>query len=320
MDKKMRVAVYCRVSTRLDSQDGSFDTQIRHFTRYVTAHENMVLVGVYGDYGKSGRFIEGRTEFQRMLADCEAGRIDLILTKSISRFARNMLDCVSTIRTLRELGVAVRFEREGFETDGMYSELMLSVLAAIAQEESVSLSHNRKLADAQRNRMGCPCFRTSYGYARIPQTRGQWEIVESEARRVRLAFLLACEGRDYTAIRKALQRLEDQEATGKTWSRGPIVYMLTNVSYIGAVLTNKCYRVEVNGRNCCRRNCGDVDQYFIENHHAPLVSREVFQVVQQLVVGRLLVTGRRKELSDSEVFLLARAGVLAGREFGREAV
>lgn len=317
MDKQTRVAVYCRVSTRLDSQDGSFDTQIRHFTRYVKAQENMVLVGIYGDYGKSGRFIEGRTEFQRMLADCEAGRIDLILTKSISRFARNMSDCVSTIRALTALGVTVRFEREGFATDGMYSELMLSILAAIAQEESMSLSHNRRLADAQRNRLGTPAFRTSYGYARSAH---HWQIVEPEARRVRLAFLLACEGRDYTAIRKALQQLEDAEGTGKAWSRGPIVYMLTNVSYIGAVLTNKCYRVEVGGRNRCRRNCGDVDQYFIENHHAPLVSREVFQVVQQLIGGHLLATGRRRELSAAETALLEQAGALADREFGREAV
>lgn len=309
-----RAAVYCRVSTKLDTQDGSFETQICHFTQSI-AREGLVLVDVYGDHGKSGRYMEGRPEFQRMLADCEAGKIDLILTKSISRFARNLLECVAAIRHLTALGVAVRFEKEGFQTDSMYSELLLSILAAMAQEESASLGQNRRLADEHRNRLGTPAFRPSYGYRKQGLS---WQVCASEAIRVRLAFCLACRGRDYRTIRQALQSVEDGEGTGKVWEQGPVRYLLTNVSYMGDLLTNKCYRADLPGRNPCRKNRGNVDQYYIENHHTPMVSRAVFCAVQQLIARHLLVTGR-KNCSPEERQLLEQARILADTEFPSEA-
>lgn len=318
MQDKTRVAVYCRVSTNMDTQDGSYETQLSHFKEYVTEHPDMELVDVYGDHGKSGRYIKGRDEFQRMLEDCNAGKIDLILTKSISRFARNMLDCVSTIRELTELGVVVRFEKEGFETSGMYSELMLSILATIAQEESVSLGQNKRVADSHRNKMGCPTYQASYGYKRKRKDY-RWYVVEEEANRVRLAFMLACQGNDYSTIRNALQELEDIEETGKVWKQTPVVYMLTNVSYIGSVLTNKCFTTEINGKSRCMKNHGDVDQYYIENHHEPLVSRAIFDVVQELVERRLLYT-KRTRYTEDDLDLLDRAKKLAAQEYGTEAV
>lgn len=305
----IRAAIYCRVSTAMDTQDGSFETQLRHFTG-LTQREGLTLAGVYGDQGKSGRSALGRPEFLRMLADCERGKIDLILTKSVSRFARNLLECVAAIRHLTALGVAVRFEKEGFQTDRMYSELLLSILAAVAQEESASLGQNRRLADLQRNRMGTPTFRASYGYRR----RGlMWQVFEPEAARVRLAFALACRGRDYQTIRQALQALEDAEGTGRVWHQGPLRYLLTNVNYLGDLLTNKYYRADLPGKNPCRKNRGNVDQYYIEGHHEGLVSRAVFDAVQTLIARRLLVTGRRR-FSEEDLLVLGRARAIGEAE------
>ena len=138
-NKKIRTCAYCRVSTASDTQDGSFEVQCEYYERLISSDPEMEFVGVYGDHGKSGRKMYNRTELNRMIKDCEDGKIDLILTKSISRFARNMADCVETVRHLKELGVRVLFEKENLDTDTMTGELILGILATIAQEESISL-------------------------------------------------------------------------------------------------------------------------------------------------------------------------------------
>ena len=138
--KKLRVAAYCRVSTTSDTQDGSFEVQCEYYEKLIRSDPNMEFVGVYGDHGKSGRAMRGRKELNRLIKDCEAGKIDLVLTKSISRFARNMLECVEAIRHLKECSVTVRFEKENLDTETMGGELMLGILAIIAQEESNSIS------------------------------------------------------------------------------------------------------------------------------------------------------------------------------------
>ena len=137
MEKK-RTAAYCRVSTTSDTQDGSFEVQCEYYEKRIKEDPGMELVGVYGDHGKSGRSMRGRKELNRLIKDCEAGKIELVLTKSISRFARNMLECVETIRHLSELGVVVRFEKEGLDTETMGGELKLGILETIEQEEGNS--------------------------------------------------------------------------------------------------------------------------------------------------------------------------------------
>lgn len=309
-----RVAVYCRVSTTNDLQDGSFEMQASYYTSLVNSSPGMVLVGIYGDHGKSGRSIMGRPEFQRMLSDCEAGKIDLILTKSVSRFARNLMECVATIRHLKDLGVEVSFEREGFVTDCQYNEMFLSILAAIAQEESRSLANNIRWSRTRRNRVGEPVDAPSYGYRRMMPGH-EWRIEAQEAERVRLAFHMACCGYNYSDIRQALQCLERREHTEKVWNQTAVTYMLTNISYTGDYLTNKNCFIETERGWKHMRNDGYVDQYYIEGHHEPIVSHAVFEAVQVLIERHLLFTGKTR-YSDEDVFILEESCRLAVAQWG----
>ncbi len=313
-EKILRTAVYCRVSTASDLQDGSYEAQIRYYRQLVEEHPGLVLEGIYGDLGKSGRYMENRPGFLEMLLACEEGRVDLILTKSVSRFARNMADCVSVVRRLGELGVTVHFEKEGFTAGSSSGELLLGILAAIAQEESVSLSQNIRWAKARRNAMGRPSEPVSYGYRRL-KPGWEWAVEEQEARRVRLAFQMACSGCDYGEIRTALQEMEEREQTGKRWRQTPVTYMLTNVSYTGDYLTNKSCLIT--GRKGGRQvqNEGLADQYLIRDHHPPLVSRRVFQLTGELVRRRLLYT-RKVHFSEADRQLLLEGRRLADREWG----
>ncbi len=140
--EKIKTAAYCRVSTNSDTQDGSFEVQCAYYENLIKSDPTMEFVGVYGDHGKSGRAMKGRKELNRLIKDCEDGKIQLVLTKSISRFARNMVECVAPVRHLLEIGVTVRFEKEDLDTEKMGGELMLGILATIAQEESNSISQN----------------------------------------------------------------------------------------------------------------------------------------------------------------------------------
>ena len=233
-----RVAVYCRVSTEMELQEGSFELQMRHYRALVEADPRMELAGLYGDRGKSGRSVAARPEFRRMLADCEAGRVDVIFTKSISRFARNLCECIAVLRRLKALGIPVIFERENLNSMEGQGELILSVFAAMAQEESNSISQNMLWSIERHNASGKPYFRPSYGYAKA---RGDWEwhVVESQARRVRRAFAMAASGARYGDIRKALNEMERAEGTGLDWTHRRLHYLLTNENYTGDCLANK---------------------------------------------------------------------------------
>ena len=161
-----RIAVYCRVSTLYEVQDSSFETQRDAYIQMIGSRDDLVLAGVYGDHGKSGTSIKRRSEFQRMLRDCEDGKIDIVMTKSISRFARNLRDCLTTIDHLKQLGIPVLFEKEGINTMDNKSELLLNVLAIIAEEESISIGQNMRWAYERRNAAGDPFHKAPYGYRR----------------------------------------------------------------------------------------------------------------------------------------------------------
>ena len=178
-EDRLRGAAYCRVSTELEEQEGSFETQVRHYREKIGQSPDMELVGIYGDRGKSGLKASCRPELQRLLRDCRAGKIDLILTKSISRFARSMADCVELIRRLREWKVTIFFEKEGLRTDDRKSDLVISILAAMAQEESHSISQNMIRSYEQHVSEGRPCGRIAYGYARTED--GMWQVNTAQA-------------------------------------------------------------------------------------------------------------------------------------------
>ena len=211
---KKRTAAYCRVSTTSDTQDGSFETQCEHYEKLIRENPDLEFAGVYGDHGKSGRSMRGRKELSRMIADCEAGKIDLILTKSISRFARNMLECVETIRHLKECGVTVRFEKEGLDTETMGGELMLGILATIAQEESNSISMNMNWSRQKHVEKGQPWDAARYGYVSVGKEH-VWEIVEHEGEVVRQAFYMAGMCHTYQEITDELNRMEEEGGSAR---------------------------------------------------------------------------------------------------------
>lgn len=313
MENKIRVAAYCRVSTDLDSQDGSFKIQQEYYERIVAENPNYELVKIYGDQGKSGRFIKGRTAFQEMISDCEAGKIDLILSKSISRFARNMLECIKTIRYLKELGVACHFEKEGFNTDGEYSELLLTIFATIAQEESNSIRDNKMMAERMRNSQGKPSVPASYGYRRAKK-EFDWLVVDEEAEMVKLVFKLACLGHNYIDIMELANAYDQAHNNTKFWNRNAVTYVLTNLCYTGDLLTNKTYCIETDNGKQQRRNQGNVDQFLIEEHHEALVSHEAYEVVQELIKKHLLFKSR-VNFSQDDMDTYERARIIANTEF-----
>ena len=272
-----------------------------------------MLAGVYGDHGKSGTSIKRRSEFQRMLRDCEDGKIDIVMTKSISRFARNLRDCLTTIDHLKQLGIPVLFEKEGINTMDNKSELLLNVLAIIAEEESISIGQNMRWAYERRNAAGDPFHKAPYGYRRDKKAN-RWYIHESEARRVRFAFQYAGRGVCYQEIIKGLNDMECEEETGLVWDNYRLTKLLKHEAYIGDVLTNKSYRPS---RNRQVPNRGERDQYYIESHHEPIIDRVTYDKVQELVKRKLLWTVRKRFTQEErELLNIARNG--SAQEQGKE--
>ena len=290
-----RAAAYCRVSTRTELQEGSLDWQKRYYEELLSNLPGVALAGLYTDRG-SGRSLTRRPQFRQLLQDCEAGKVDEVFTKSISRFSRNLSDCVSAVRRLKELGVPVHFEKEGLSSLDSRSELLFHILAILAQEESESIGSNMRWSIQRRHSTGIPTGKVTYGYRRI-DAAGHWRIEPPEARRVRLAFDLAAEGRCYQEIRQALDRLENLEGTNISWSqnRNRVPLLLKNISYTGDYITDGYYTaLSRNGLRYSRKNRGERPRFFLNGHHVPLVSPAQFQRVQLLMKLGLLHSGRRK--------------------------
>lgn len=290
---RKRAAAYCRVSTSSDLQDGSFDTQCAYYRRRIGEDPEMELVDVYGDHGKSGRSMSGRPELQRLLRDCGKGRVDLILTKSMSRFARNLAECVETIRQLQTMGIPIYFEKEGLKTGDPNSELFLCILATVAQEESHSISMHVSWSRREMALAGRPVAPVAYGYRGGRENGHLWRVEESEARRVRRAFELANQGVCYREIRETLQAMETEEKTQKIWSQYNLGYMLHNSNYTGDYLVHKTCEIETAEGRKRIKNRGQAVQILIEGHHTPLVSRAVFERVQELMAAGLLNSSKR---------------------------
>lgn len=296
---RLRTAAYCRVSTALEEQEGSYEMQMRYYREKIEGSPSLKLAGLYGDRGKSGLKLEGRPGLQQLMLDCEAGKIDLILTKSISRFARSMADCVELIQRLRALDVTVFFEREGLQTDNRRIDLFMNIFAALAQEESNSISQNMIRSHEQYASRGQPFGRVTYGYCRSGEK--VWQIEPDEARRVKMAFRMAAEGQSYPEILAALNALEQQEGTGVVWLQRRVRHMLRNVAYLGDYYSHGTVCLTP-GHQVVNR--GYRNRYYIEEHHAPLVSQPVFDRVQRMFHSGLLISympiteGRMQLLQD----------------------
>ena len=292
-NKIQRVAAYCRVSTLQEEQADSYETQCAYYRRVIAANPKLELVDVYGDHGISGLSTTKRPEFQRMMKDCMDGKIDRIMTKSISRFARNLADCVDCVRALKEKGIPVFFEKEGFGSMDEGCEFILSVLATMAQEEVNNLSQNIRWSLEHRNASGNPSRGARYGYRKGLDENGKkvWQICEPEAKRVRLAFRMAAQGQTYRMILIALNNMEIRQGSGVCWTHARVYGMLKSEAYIGDILTNKCFKPDYLSKRVVR-NTGQRTQYYLEGHHEPIIDRETFEKVGGLIARNALRTKR----------------------------
>ncbi|MCD8048465.1 MAG: recombinase family protein [Clostridia bacterium] len=277
--RKLRVAAYCRVSTLSEEQEESFETQKAAYEAIIDKNPDMELAGIYADRGVSGGDIKKRKQFLKMMQDCRDGKIDMIMTKSISRFARNLADTLECIRELKGLGIPVRFDREGIDTMNPSGDMLLGMLAAVAQEEINSMSRNIKWAQLKSWEKGNPKHFASYGY-RVYMVGDVclWGICEPEAERIRLAFEMAEKGERYWKIVCALQEMEEREKTGIVWDQVRLRRYLTDRAYIGDRITGKTVCVDCFHKKTVRNN-GKYPKYYMEGHHEPLVSKERFERV-----------------------------------------
>ena len=281
--RKKRVAAYARVSAESDRLTHSLSAQISYYSTLIQKNLEWEYAGVYADSFISGTSIDKRTEFQRLIDDCEAGKINIILTKSISRFARNTVDLLSTVRQLKTIGVEVRFEKENISSISSSGEIMLSILASFAQEESVNNSENVKWAKRKRFEQGIPHAKFSlYGYT--------WDgdhmvIVPAEARVVEHIYKDYMAGRTELAIARELSERGISTRRGGRWSNTSIKGILKNAHYTGNLLLQKYY-VESPLTHRVRRNEGELTRYWVENTHEAIIDKETFDAVQDEMARR----------------------------------
>ena len=283
---KQRVAAYCRVSTDSEEQLNSYEAQKAYYMQKIEENPDWVLAGIFADKGLSGTSLKKRDEFKRMIAACKRGRIDTILTKSLSRFARNTMDCLDTIRMLRARGIGVIFEKENINTLTESSEFLITLFSGFAQAESESLSGNivrGKLMSMQAGNVPFQ-YKKLLGYRKGAD--GKPEIDPEEAKTVRRIYRRYLDGCSLPQIQRELEADRIPTAEGiKRWSRQVLQNILTNERYIGDALLGKTYVLDCISKEV-RKNNGERPQYYVENNHEAIVPREWFQRVQEEMTRR----------------------------------
>lgn len=293
-DRFFRVCAYCRVSTDNDEQLSSFELQQAHYRQLVQDHPNWDLRHIFADQGISGTSLKNRDQFNEMIEACRRGEYDLILTKSVSRFARNLVDCISLIRMLKGLTppVGVFFETDNLYTLGENTEFMLSFLATFAQEESVKKSESMNWSLQQRFKDGKLLTPAPLGYDREKDAAGHYVkyapllLNESEARIVRFIYDAYLSGWSQENIASFLKDIGCLTKTGSTdWTSSAIGYILTNERYVGNVLTWKTFTTDLYEHKH-KKNKQDRDQYLYHDRHPAIISVEKFEAVQSLIENR----------------------------------
>lgn len=282
---KLRVAAYCRVSTLEDAQAGSFELQIQHFQQMIAANDRWEEVGIYADEGKSGTNMKKRPQFQKMIQDCRDGKIDLILTKSVSRFARNTMDCLRVVRELKALNppVGVFFEDVSLNTVEAKNEFTLGVMSLVAQGESEAKSAAITWSVIERFKNGIPIVSTTYLLGYDKDTFGKLVIVEEEAEVVRYIFSSYLDGQSCREIAENLTEAQIPTVKGKeVWSSGTVRNMLRNEKYCGDVLMQKTYTVDCFSHKSVR-NRGQKPQYRLTNNHPAIIPRDDWMRVQTML-------------------------------------
>ena len=274
--KTIRVAAYARVSSDKDTAFHSLEAQTEYYEDYVAAHSDWELAGIYSDNAISGTTIN-RLEFQRMLGDCRSGRIDLIITKSITRFARNTVDLLRTTRELKDLGIDCYFEKENMHSISPDGEFFLTLLAMYAEEEARSVSENQKWKIKRKFELGEPWVGNMLGYRLID---GKMVIVPEEAEIVRKIFSDYLSGSSILSITKALNRLEIPAARSAVWNHTTVSRILRNEKYTGNMILQKTYCEDFRTKRQVI-NHGEVRKYEVSNSHEAIISESDFLKVQE---------------------------------------
>ena len=293
---KPRVCAYCRVSTDMDTQALSYELQVQNYTEFITSNEEWEFAGIYADRGISGTSLRHRDEFNRMIADCRAGRIDLIVTKAVTRFARNVLDCISTVRELKRLNppVGVYFETEKINTLDTTSETYLGLISLFAQGESESKSESLKWSYIRRWKRGTGIYPVWSLLGYDVDEEGHWVIVEEEAELIRIIYDMYMNGHSSPQIAEVLTRSNIPTATGLAkWTSGAVLGILRNEKYCGDVLCQKTMVVDVFSHKAVK-NKGQKKQYFIEGHHEAIIDKDDWLLVQKLIRERHYCRNRRR--------------------------
>ena len=242
-EKRLKVAAYCRVSTELEQQESSYEAQVEYYTNKIEENQNWKNAGIYADDGKSATNTKKRDDFNTMIKDALDGKIDMILTKSVSRFARNTVDALTTIRQLKEKNVAVVFEKEGVNTLDGTGEILLTILSSLAQEESRNISENTRWGVVRRFEKGQVIVNHNKFMGYTKNDKGELVIVPEEAEVVRLIFRLYLEGYSTAKISEYLEEKGIKTATGKDkWNATVIAKMIRNEKYMGDALLQKHIR------------------------------------------------------------------------------
>lgn len=292
-DKKLRVAAYCRVSTDSEDQVNSFIAQVKYYSDFIKQDSNKVLVDIYADEGITGTCVNKRDDFLRMMKDSKAGKIDRIYVKSVSRFARNSLECIENIRLLKSYGTTVLFENDGIDTERMNSEMILYIKSAFAQSES--LSNSKRVTTAFRMKMQngeISIFSVPYGFTvkdnvliPVPELKPVIERVYRE--------YLSGKG-----MGKITEEFNNENYAGKRWTLSAVKYILNNEKYIGDSLMQKTYTPQVFPLKN-RPNRGQADKYYITNTHEAMIDRELYDAVQKKLKKQRLERENHSESVDS---------------------
>ena len=290
--ERRKVAGYARVSTDHEEQESSYEAQMDYYQKYITSRSDWVFVGMYADEGVTGTSTKARSGFKKMIEDALDGKIDLIITKSVSRFARNTVDSLTTVRKLKENGIEIYFEKENIWTLDAKGELLITIMSSLAQEESRSISENTTWGT--RKKMADGKFTLAYshflGYDK--GENGGLVVNEEQAKTVRLIYRLFLDGYSYKRIADELSSRGILSPMGKErWSHGTIVSILSNEKYKGDALLQKTYVSDFLTKTT-KKNNGEIPQYYVENDHEAIIEPRVFDLVQVEMERRSKMPGK----------------------------
>ncbi|CUL88443.1 Resolvase domain-containing protein [Listeria monocytogenes] len=306
--KKLRVAAYCRVSTETEEQNSSYEVQVAHYTEFIKKNNEWEFAGIFADDGISGTNTKKRDEFNRMIAECMDGNIDMVITKSISRFARNTLDCLQYIRQLKDKNISVYFEKENINTTDAKGEVLLTIMASLAQQESQSLSQNVKLGLQYRYQQGKVQVNDKRFMGYTKDEVGNLIIVPEEAEIIKRIYREYLEGQSLAGIGRGLEKDGILTAAGKPrWRPESVKKILQNEKYIGDALLQKTVTVDFLTKKRVK-NEGHLPQYYVENSHEAIIPKDLFlQVQEEIHRRRNIYTGadKNKRIYSSKYALSA---------------